>query len=79
MGLTSRFSRTWLLATSLAVAVWCGCAYRQNGSSGGYFNSYLNQTPPELAAGGEWINTEEPLSLAGLRGRVVWLEFSFLN
>ncbi|SOD71360.1 thiol-disulfide isomerase/thioredoxin [Jatrophihabitans sp. GAS493] len=30
---------------------------------------------PELRTDGEWINTEEPLTLAGLRGRVVLLDF----
>lgn len=78
MGRHSWVRRTFGLATSLAVALCSGCAYPRGGS-GGYFNSYLNQTPPELSVGGEWINSEEPLSLAALQGRVVWLEFSFLQ
>jgi hypothetical protein len=48
------------------------------GGSAGYFNSFMNQAPPEMA-GGAWLNSSEPLSLASLRGRVVWLEFSFLS
>ena len=74
-----RVRQIWLLATSLAVALFGGCAYQQIGSSGGYLNSYMNQSPPELAVGGEWVNSGEILSLAALRGRVVWLEFSFLH
>jgi hypothetical protein len=46
--------------------------------SRGDMQSYLHQTPPEFPAGGTWINTDGPLDLAGLRGRVVLLEFSFL-
>ena len=45
-----------------------------------YSNSYMGKAPPELAAGeGHWINASEPLTLAGLKGKVVWLEFGFLH
>lgn len=30
---------------------------------------------PEFPAGLEWLNTEQPLTLAGLRGKVVVLDF----
>jgi hypothetical protein len=30
---------------------------------------------PEFAQGLEWINTNKPLTMAGLRGKVVLLEF----
>jgi hypothetical protein len=76
---------TRILVTALAVAACCGCVERPAGSFGGtgssekFFKSFENQTPPELAAAGSWINSDEPLSLAGLNGRVVWLEFSFLS
>ena len=46
--------------------------------SRGSVQTYLHQPPPEFPAGGTWINTDGPLDLAGLRGRVVFLEFSFL-
>jgi len=36
--------------------------------------SFLNQSPPELSVA-EWLNTEKPLSLKGLKGKVVLLEF----
>jgi len=42
-------------------------------------NSYLGKAPPELSAPKEqWLNTE-PLTLAGLKGKVVWIEFGFLK
>ena len=42
-------------------------------------NSYLGKAPPELAAGKEqWLNGE-PLQLANLKGKVVWIEFGFLK
>lgn len=42
-------------------------------------NSYLGKAPPELASEKEqWLNTE-PLSLAKLKGKVVWIEFGFLK
>jgi len=30
---------------------------------------------PEFPQGAEWINTPQPLTIAGLRGKVVLLEF----
>lgn len=30
---------------------------------------------PEFPAGLDWLNTTEPLTLAGLRGKIVLLEF----
>jgi cytochrome c biogenesis protein CcmG/thiol:disulfide interchange protein DsbE len=41
------------------------------------YQSFLNQSPPELAPSGQWLNSQEPLTLQALRGKVVWLEFSF--
>jgi len=43
-------------------------------------NSYKGKEPPELQSKREhWINAKEPLLLRKLKGRVVWLEFSFLD
>lgn len=43
-------------------------------------NSYLGKAPPELVAAKEqWLNVPEPLTLAALRGKVVWIEFGFLK
>ena len=41
--------------------------------------SFLGKQPPEFPAGGAWINAETPLALAGLRGKVVLLQFSFIG
>jgi hypothetical protein len=71
--------RAWFAVPALTVAMLCGSCAQPMGGSAKYFNSYMNQAPPELAAAGAWINSPETLSLAALRGRVVWLEFSFLH
>lgn len=40
--------------------------------------SYLGEPPPELISRMEhWINSEQPLKLQNLKGRVVWLNFNF--
>ncbi len=45
-----------------------------------YSNSYAGEAPPELTAPAEnWLNSADALSLETLRGRVVYLEFSFLH
>ena len=45
-----------------------------------YSNSYKGKEPPELVSGpADWINTDAPLSLRGLKGKVVYLEFGFLH
>lgn len=46
-----------------------------------YSNSYIGKVPPELetAKGAAWLNSNKPVSLAKLKGRVVWLEFSFIH
>ncbi|HLU50050.1 MAG TPA: hypothetical protein VK116_18255 [Planctomycetota bacterium] len=38
-----------------------------------------DQPPPELSESGIWLNTDGPLSLATLRGKVVFLQFGFLG
>ena len=72
-------SRARFAVAALTVAMLCGSCAKPMARSGKNFNNYMNQTPPELAAAGAWINSQETLSLAALRGRVVWLEFSFLH
>ena len=49
------------------------------GSGGSAFGSFLGETPPSLEAGGTWLNADAPLTISGLAGSVVWLEFSFLH
>ena len=43
-------------------------------------NSYKGKASPELVSdAGHWLNVKSALKLADLKGRVVWLEFGFLN
>lgn len=43
-------------------------------------NSYKGKASPELVSeAGHWLNAKAPLKLADLKGKVVWLEFGFLN
>ena len=43
------------------------------------YNSYKGKTPPEFKAKkADWLNWKKPETLKKLKGRVVWLEFSFL-
>ena len=61
-----------LLGSLLAAWVWAGTPLCSN--------SYKGQEPPELVAAPEhWINTKEPVTLKGLKGKVVWLEFGFIH
>jgi hypothetical protein len=42
--------------------------------------SFLGKAPPDLASEARhWLNSKEALKLATLKGKVVWLEFGFLN
>ena len=65
--------RCCIASLVLALITLAGCG--PGGSS--YFNSYQGKAPPELG-NGSWINSDG-LTLAELKGKVVWLEFSFLH
>jgi len=56
-------------ATVAALAAGIGTAPVAEGQRG----ARVGQTAPEIT-GGPWLNSE-PLSLTGLRGRVVFVEF----
>ncbi len=45
----------------------------------GSVGQYSGKAPLPIDRGGTWINTDGPLTLEGLKGNVVWLEFSFLR
>ena len=66
------------MARWLAVAVLAaGAAVPQDPL---YSNSYKGKAPPEIVSEkGDWINSEKALKLADLKGKPVWLEFSFLD
>jgi hypothetical protein len=49
------------------------------GPPSGGRRSYIANRPPEVPIGGTWINTERPLSLAELRGKVILLQFGFIG
>ncbi len=41
-------------------------------------HSFLGKVPPEIVSERDhWIGAREPLTLAKLKGRVVWLHFNF--
>jgi len=41
---------------------------------------FKGKAPPELTIEAKnWLNAKKPVKLADLKGRVVWLEFSFLG
>ena len=69
-------------AALLAAMFWAGvCAVRagaqetsEGGGMGG-FEARGRVRAPELAGGRGWLNTDKPLSLAALRGKVVLLDF----
>jgi hypothetical protein len=66
-----------IAATLVLAVVSCSDGARERLST----HSYRGQRPPELRVEARhWINTSMlAVSLSALRGRVVWLEFSFLN
>ena len=43
------------------------------------YGSFLGKPPPSLESGGTWFNADAPLTIKGLAGNVVWLEFSFMR
>jgi hypothetical protein len=48
------------------------------GDSPPQFRSFLGKRPPELPAGGTWINSV-PLTLAALQGKPAFLQFTFVG
>jgi hypothetical protein len=72
----NEMTRRAALAGMVGGVAGCGGSF---GPGGPAFGSFLGRTPPSLEAGGTWLNTEAPLTIAGLAGSVVWLEFSFLR
>ena len=72
----NEMTRRAALAAMVGGVAGCGGSF---GPGGPAFGSFLGRTPPSLEAGGTWLNTEAPLTIAGLAGSVVWLEFSFLR
>lgn len=64
------------MKAAAAAILLAGLAFAQDGDT----ESFKGKTPPELEIEGKnWLNAKKPPKLAELKGRVVWLEFSFLN
>jgi hypothetical protein len=76
-GMTRRSAMAGILG-GVGVLGGCDGAFQVGGGGSGHA-SFLGQTPPSLEAGGTWLNSDAPLTIAGLAGSVVWLEFSFLH
>ena len=69
--------RRSLLTLSLLAVALCMTHSRAFGQNRDR-RSFLGKVPPELVSEKEhWIGTRGPLTLAKLRGRVVWLLFNF--
>ena len=62
----------WLLILALA-------AFGAGQEERIFSKSFKGKAPPELASEkDQWINSKEAITLESLKGKVVWLEFSFL-
>jgi thiol-disulfide isomerase/thioredoxin len=65
-------------AMLLAAGVWANAARARvvrEGDDEMSVQSYGRVRAPELTGGRGWLNTDKPLSIAGLRGKVVLLDF----
>ena len=67
------------MAGGVAGLVGCDGTEISLGSGGKLYGSFLGKTPPPLESGGTWFNADAPLTIKGLAGSVVWLEFSFMH
>ncbi len=74
----SGMTRRMALA-GMAGMVGCGADGMSLGSGEKMYGSFLGKTPPSLESGGTWFNADAPLTIKGLAGNVVWLEFSFMR
>lgn len=65
-----RFKYVALAMVLLSLVVSVLCSACQNGSLPGF-----SMKAPELAGGKDWLNTDKPLTLNELRGKIVLLDF----
>ena len=63
----------------LSLVVLCGTipllAATMKLSNGSYYDEKQRVRAPELNGGSGWLNTDKPLTLAGLKGKIVLLDF----
>jgi hypothetical protein len=62
--------------------ILCGlwiCGFASTGSAQQLnHNSYLNKCPPEIRSQQQhWLGWDKKVTLADLKGKVVWLQFNF--
>jgi thiol-disulfide isomerase/thioredoxin len=78
-GSNDRFNRFWKrrgyvpVFFLLLAALFNAAAAKSLGSN--YFGEKQKVRAPELSGAKSWLNTDKPLSLAGLKGKVVLLDF----
>ena len=66
------------LLTIAAVLGFTTLLFQQDMSS--FYKSFMGKKPPALEAEeAHWLNTKVPVTAAALAGKVVWIEFSFVN
>ena len=54
----------------------CASAYAEKRQT--LRKSFLGKAPPEIVAeDNHWLGTQPPVTLAALKGKVVWLQFNF--
>jgi hypothetical protein len=80
-GMTRRAALVGMAGMAGGVGGLVGCggggsSFKPDGPPSG---SFLGKTPPSLEAGGTWLNADAPMTIPGLAGSVVLLEFSFLQ
>jgi hypothetical protein len=67
-------------AMALAVALLCAGMAAAQDDDKIYSKSFKGEVPQEIESAKEsWINSDDAISLESLRGKPVWLEFSFLD
>lgn len=70
------------LVPAIVIALLATGAYLMfGGGGGGSVNSFKSAPLPAIHTNpaATWLNTDGPISLESLKGKVVWLEFSFLH
>ena len=69
------------LIPAIVFAVVGTALYLLFGRGSGAVNSFKEKAMPAIHtnAAATWLNTDSPISFDSLKGKVVWLEFSFLH
>lgn len=83
IGIVARFPRRWAAGLAAISLGWMAAAHANAATPPAgrpavvpaAFAAPQRQTVPEFPAGLSWINTDRPLSLQALRGKVVLLDF----